>query len=563
MHTKPQYALHPYQQDLVEWMKRTASANNPSANGGIIGAHMGLGKTFTTLEYLKDEINAKYVNEDLWQNTFQEQGIIDIIRKDYLDNEDYSVHLIICSKTLINEWINQIDKFYAIKPKYFVLHNDFNKVKDVTVDDLKQYDIVFTTYSMITGAASRTSMTEQYIYKTTEGFIQYYEIHPNPNRVPRRLKKVTGKSALFGIKWDTVICDECQVASNWKTSCFKSIYSLCKNNIFGLSGTPIKNNQKEFIALLKLLGVEGYVEPRNWGRVKTFPNRFFELFKNVTYEDAGITLPDTNRHNITLDMEVNTGILYSKYFELLEKLLNAMEETHGLSDDFSAILAVFTKLRQICLSPSLVNDRNKDNEIQMGKNRLLEENELFDIIPQQFESEKLEAMIPLLQNIKQRGEKVLIFSSYTKYLELIEKEFKKHNLGTMFLQSKFSINNRERAIEHWKQSEDDFILMMNYRLGAEGLNLVEANNVILLDTWWNSSLEEQAIARVRRIGQHRITNVYRYIMRKTIEELIYEKSQSKIGIFQKLKNHEEINIKTITRANLAGLITEMRELLGF
>ncbi len=76
---------------------------------------------------------------------------------------------------------------------------------------------------------------------------------------------------------------------------------------------------------------------------------------------------------------------------------------------------------------------------------------------------------------------------------------------------------------------------MNYNIGAEGLNLVEANNIIILDTWWNFSLEAQAIARVKRIGQTREINVYRLLMKNTIESIILEKSQLKMNLFEKIK----------------------------
>ena len=54
--------------------------------------------------------------------------------------------------------------------------------------------------------------------------------------------------------------------------------------------------------------------------------------------------------------------------------------------------------------------------------------------------------------------------------------------------------------------------------GSTGLNLVSANNVILVDPWWNPAIEEQAIERVYRIGQNKAVNVYKFITIDTVEE---------------------------------------------
>lgn len=46
-----------------------------------------------------------------------------------------------------------------------------------------------------------------------------------------------------------------------------------------------------------------------------------------------------------------------------------------------------------------------------------------------------------------------------------------------------------------------------------------ANFVYILEPQWNPTVEEQAIARVLRLGQKKNVCVIRYIMRSTIEEV--------------------------------------------
>jgi len=75
---------------------------------------------------------------------------------------------------------------------------------------------------------------------------------------------------------------------------------------------------------------------------------------------------------------------------------------------------------------------------------------------------------------------------------------------------------RQRAIRRFKEKDNCRFLIVSIRAGATGLNLANANNVIICDPWWNPSHEDQAIGRVHRMGQTKIVNVYRFIMKNSI-----------------------------------------------
>ena len=81
-----------------------------------------------------------------------------------------------------------------------------------------------------------------------------------------------------------------------------------------------------------------------------------------------------------------------------------------------------------------------------------------------------------------------------------------------------------------------------------------ADTVILIDLWWNPSVEMQAISRAHRIGQKENVEVYRLVTRGTIEEKILEMQESKKNLVTTVLDGNE------TRASMT--IEDIKEILG-
>ena len=511
MELKSGISLYNYQKNIVNWMKNTKNYSINGSRGGILYVDMGLGKTFTTLEYLRQ--------------TKSKQA------------------LIVCSKILIDEWISQINKFYEKKPKIFVFHSSFNKIKDVTRQQIEESDIVLTTYHMIS-RSNKVSKTNK-----LSSSLVYIEEDANPRFNKWRISDYReknfsfkkGQNVLHSIKWDNVICDESQNITNWKTSFFQSIYVLNTKSIFGLSGTPIKNNKKEFITTLKMLKVNGFNYPCEWKDEKKsyVDDYYFNLFYDVDYKTANITLPKVNNIVKELDFNEQDKVVLLKYIDIWNKYMDQKRKKTSLDDDIMGkLIGVFTRLRQISLDKILLV------QTKLGLDQYIDATtELQDMVGEEemkhnltFGNAKSDELKGIFNEVKQRNEKVIVFSSFTTYLKMIVENIEGQDIT--FIESVDSIPQRRKKIEKWKKSKDNNILIMNYRIGAEGLNLVEANNVVLLDTWWNFTYEKQAIARCHRIGQTKSVNVYRLLFKNSIETLMFNKSVFKSDIFGKIQRHE-------------------------
>ncbi|KAK9816469.1 hypothetical protein WJX72_000674 [[Myrmecia] bisecta] len=117
-------------------------------------------------------------------------------------------------------------------------------------------------------------------------------------------------------------------------------------------------------------------------------------------------------------------------------------------------------------------------------------------------------------------DKMLVFSQWTGMLDLVELALKEEKFLFRRLDGSMSVSARERAVADFQNKPEINVLLLSLKAAALGLNLVAANHVVLLDLWWNPTVEEQAIDRAHRIGQTRAVHVTRITIEGTVEERI-------------------------------------------
>ncbi|WP_017794318.1 DEAD/DEAH box helicase [Leucobacter salsicius] len=167
-------------------------------------------------------------------------------------------------------------------------------------------------------------------------------------------------------------------------------------------------------------------------------------------------------------------------------------------------------------------------------------------------SAKLEALAEHATELAGEGRRALVFSQFTSFLDRARERLHSAGLRTVTLDG--STRNRAAVIEQFRRGEVD-VFLISLKAGGFGLNLTEADTVLLLDPWWNPASEAQAIDRTHRIGQRNPVHVLRMIALGTIEEKVLELQQRKRALFDAVVDDEELFARALTAE-------DVRELLG-
>nr|XP_043612556.1 helicase-like transcription factor CHR28 [Erigeron canadensis] len=123
--------------------------------------------------------------------------------------------------------------------------------------------------------------------------------------------------------------------------------------------------------------------------------------------------------------------------------------------------------------------------------------------------------------------KAIVFSQWTRMLDLVEMSLNQYCLEYRRLDGSMSLASRDRAVKEFNTDPEVIVMLMSLKAGNLGLNMVAACHVILLDLWWNPTTEDQAIDRAHRIGQTRPVTVTRLTIKDTVEDRILALQEEK------------------------------------
>ena len=234
--------------------------------------------------------------------------------------------------------------------------------------------------------------------------------------------------------------------------------------------------------------------------------RVAPFIKRRTKKEVAKELPPKQEVVLYCEMAEQQRELYEnirKYGNsVLAKMAN--DKTGSINTE---IFTTLLRLRQICCHPQLVPGQ-EDNLCGSAKMELMQE---------------------LLQENIDCGHKVLLFSQFTSVLAVIEEYLKENSIKYEYLDG--TTRNRQTHVDNFNNDPEIKVFLLSLKAGGTGLNLTSADTVIIFDPWWNPAIEMQATDRTHRIGQTKMVNSIKLLVKDSIEEKIYQLQEKKQQIF--------------------------------
>lgn len=413
----------------------------------------------------------------------------------FLLSEKGSKSLIVAPTSLIYNWQDEFQRF-AKDLKIGVIHGSKeDRIK--VLDNRNEYDVLITTYG--------TLRNDFDLYKD--------------------------------IIFDYCIIDEGQNIKNPLAQNTDSVKKINSKVRFALTGTPIENN------LMELWSIFDFIMPGYLYNEERFQDKFINAGEENIDElktlirpfilrrekkDVLKDLPNKIEKKFLVEMTMSQNIIYKSYMKSIkDKLKNSKE-------DKIAIFSYLTKLRQLCLDPSLIIDDYKGGS---GKFKI--------------------AMELIREGVNER-KKILLFSQFTSVLKNISKLLEKEDIEYLYLDGATNASERIKLVNEFNKNSNIKLFLISLKAGGTGLNLTSANLVIHFDPWWNPAIEDQATDRAHRIGQKNLVEVIKLVCKETIEEKIITLQEDKKELINNIMNSDLKNshlMNTLSKEEILNLFT--------
>ncbi|KAL5715233.1 ATP-dependent DNA helicase ddm1 [Ranunculus cassubicifolius] len=364
--------------------------------------------------------------------------------------------------------------------------------------------------------------------------------------------------------WTYVVIDEGHRLKNSKCKLLRELKWLPMDNKLLLTGTPLQNNLAELWSLLNFILPDifsSHEEFESWfdftGKCKTAEDQE-ELEEKrrvqVVSKLHGILRPFLLRR---LKSEVEKSlprkkeiIIYANMTQHQKKfqdhLVNKTLE-HYLEQENGGrkigmkgkLFNLMIQLRKNCNHPDLLESAFDGSYFYPPVDQLVAQCGKFQLLER------------LLTQLFARKHKVLIFSQWTKILDLIHYYFSEKGIEVCRIDGSVKLEERRRQIQEFNDVNSELrIFLLSTRAGGLGINLTAADTCILYDSDWNPQMDLQAMDRCHRIGQTKPVHVYRLSTSHSVEGRMLKRAFSKLrlehvvigkGQFQQEKTKAEID----------------------
>ncbi|KAL8195695.1 hypothetical protein R6Q57_025448 [Mikania cordata] len=540
--TELKVTLRRYQQEGINWLAFLKRFNLH----GILCDDMGLGKTL------------------------QASAIVasDIVERRASNTAENPPSLIICPSTLVGHWVYEIEKFIDASVITTLQYVGSSQERVTLRSQFHKYNVIVTSYDVI-----RKDIDD-----------------------------------LKQLLWNYCILDEGHIIKNAKSKITGAVKQLKAQHRLILSGTPIQNN------VLELWSLFDFLMPGFLGTDRQFQANYGKPL--VAARDSKCSAKDAEAGILAMEAlhkqvmpfllrrtkdEVLTDlpekIIQDRYCDLSPVQLKLYEQFSGShvrheisdmvqsneaksgegdgKDTFKTSSHVFQALQfllKLCSHPLLVlGGKIQDLLPRVLPDIFATKSDVSSELHKLHHSPKLVALQEILEecgigvegpgadgSVSIGQHRVLIFAQHKALLDVIEKDlFHAHMKNVTYLRLDGSVEPEKRfdIVKSFNSDPTIDVLLLTTHVGGLGLNLTSADTLVFMEHDWNPMRDLQAMDRAHRLGQRKVVNVHRLIMRGTLEEKVMSLQKFKVSVANAVINAENASLKTMNTDQLLDLFT--------
>ncbi|GKU99146.1 hypothetical protein SLEP1_g12034 [Rubroshorea leprosula] len=467
--------LKSYQLKGVKWL---ISLWQNGLNG-ILADQMGLGKTIQTIAFLSH------------------------LKGNGMDGP----YLVIAPLSTLSNWVNEVTRFVP-SMNAIIYHGSKQEKDEIRRKNMPRvigpkFPVVITSYEVAMSDARR--------------FLRHYD-------------------------WKYIVVDEGHRLKNSKCKLLKELKRLHAGNKLLLTGTPLQNNLAELWSMLNFILpdiFQSHEEFESWfdlsGKLNNLTTKESEEKRRaqVVAKLHAILRPFLLRR-MKADVEQMLPrkkeiILYANLTEhqrnfqdhlvnkTLEDYLREKVDTgRGIKGKLNNLMV---QLRKNCNHPDLLQSAFDGSSSYPPVEQIIEQCGKFCLLDK------------LLARLFDRKHKVLIFSQWTKILDIMDYYFSEKGFEVCRIDGSVKLDERKRQIQEFNDINSNYrIFLLSTRAGGLGINLTAADTCILYDSDWNPQMDLQAMDRCHRIGQTKPVHVYRLATAQSVECRILKRAFSKLKL---------------------------------
>ncbi|KAA8896130.1 SNF2 family N-terminal domain-containing protein [Sphaerosporella brunnea] len=468
-------------------------------------------------------------------------------------------HLVVVPSSTLENWLREFANFCpALKVEpYYGLQKERPMMREALRKD-RSWNVLVTTYQLATGD------------KNDRGFLK-------------------------SLRFNCCVYDEGHLLKNGSSNRYDALIKLPADFRLLLTGTPLQNNLQELASLL------AFILPSVFDEKKADLASIFK-YKAKTTDDEETNNALLSQQRIARARAMMTPFVlrrkktqvlkhlpvktnrveycemnksqYDLYTGLIATAAEAIAlRAEGKKPDKNATSNVMMQLRKAAIHPLLFRTNYPDEKLRkMAKDIMKEEQykaaSLEHIVEDMqwmsdyelsklclnfpktigkyalkkqewMDSGKVQAFKNLLLNMKENGDRVLVFSQFTQVMDLLEQVLTTLDMGYLRIDGNTPVEARQDLIDQYHSETDIMVFLLSTKAGGFGINLACANKVIIFDSSFNPHDDAQASDRAHRVGQTRAVEVIRLVTKNTIEEQILQLANTKLALDQSISEGDD------------------------